>query len=254
METIEIKVEKRSESGKKYSSSLRRAGNIPCVIYGLGKPEKLLVNAYNFRKALSGPGGTNVILRLDLGDGKTLHNAILKELQHHPLTDEFIHADLLEIDMNKPIRIKLPLEFKGDPVGVKLKGGDMRIHMRNIMVECMPAAIPTSIVVEVASLDLNVVWHISDLKIPAGIVIKEAPAKPVVSCQTYKEVKEEVAVVAVAEGAEGATPADGTAPAAGGKAPAGGKGAAPAAGGKAPAGGKGAAPAAGGKAPAGGKK
>jgi large subunit ribosomal protein L25 len=236
METIEIKVEKRIGKGKTVSSSLRRDGNIPCIIYGLGKSEKLAVNAYNFRKALSGPSGTNVILKLDLDDGKTLHNAILKELQYHPITDALIHADLLEIDMNKPIRVKLSVEFKGDPVGVKLKGGEMRIYMRKLDVECLPSAIPSSIVVDVSGLDLNKVWHVSDIAVPEGITKKDAPTAPVVSCMTIKEVKEEVAVAAVAEGAAGAVPAEGAAPAAGGKAPAaGGKAAAPAAAGKAPA-------------------
>ncbi|MBI3794849.1 MAG: 50S ribosomal protein L25 [Nitrospinae bacterium] len=244
METIEIKVDKRAEAGKKSSSTLRRGGSIPVVIYGLGKSQKLSVNAYNFRKALSGPGGTNVILKLDLGDGKTLHNAMLKEIQYHPITEALIHADLLEIDMNKAIRVKLPLEFKGDPVGVKLKGGEMRVHMRRMDVECLPSAIPSAIVVDVSSLDLNKIWHVSDVAVPAGITKKDLATAAVVSCMTIKEIKEEVAAVAPVEGAEGAAPAEG-APAAGGKAPAGGgKAAAPAAGGKT-------APTAGGKAPAG---
>jgi large subunit ribosomal protein L25 len=254
METIELTVEKRNDSGKKSSSALRREGKIPCVIYGLGKSQKLALNAYTFRKALSGPSGTNVILKLDLGDGKSLHNAMLKELQYHPINDTLIHADLLEIDMAKPIRVKLPLEFKGDAVGVKLKGGELRVHMRKMDVECLPSDIPSAIVVDVSSLDLNKVWHVSDIAVPEGIAKKDAPAAAVVSCSTIKEVKEEVAPVAAVEGAEGAPAAEGAAPAAGGKAPAAAGGKAPAAaGGKAPAAAGGKAPAAGGKAPAGGK-
>ncbi|MBI3580646.1 MAG: 50S ribosomal protein L25 [Nitrospinae bacterium] len=248
METIELTVEKRNDSGKKSSSALRREGKIPCIIYGLGKSQKLALNAYAFRKALSGPGGTNVILKLDLGDGKSLHNAMLKELQYHPINDTLIHADLLEIDMTKPIRVKLPLEFKGDAVGVKLKGGELRVHMRKMDVECLPSAIPSAIVVDVSTLDLNKTWHVSEVAVPEGITKKDAPAAAVISCSTIKEVKEEVAPVAAVEGAEGAAPAaEGAAPAAaGGKAPA-------AAGGKAPAAAGGKAPAAGGKAPAAGK-
>jgi large subunit ribosomal protein L25 len=246
METVTITVDKRTDSGKKSSAALRRAGKIPCIIYGLAKSEKLAVNASALGKALSGPSGTHVILQLELGDGKGIHNAMLKELQYHPVTDSLVHADLLEIDLNKPIRVKLPLEFEGDALGVKVKGGELRVHMREMNVECMPSVMPRTLKVNIVELDLNKVWHVSDIPLPEGIQSKEAPESAVVSCQTIKEVKEAAPVAAVADAT--AAPAAGTAaaPAAGGKAS---DGKAPAAGGKAPAAGK--APA--GKAPAGKK-
>ena len=243
METVTITVDKRTDSGKKASAALRRAGRIPCVIYGLGKSEKLAVNSAALSKALSGPSGAHVIIQLELGDGKGVHSAILKELQYHPITDRLVHADLMEIDLNKPIRVKLPLHFEGDAVGVKVKGGEIRVHMRDMNVECMPSVMPQSLKVNIAELDLNKVWHVSDIKLPEGIVTREAQESAVVSCMTIKEMKEAPTAAAVDAAAPATTAA---APAAAGKAaPAAACKAAPAAGGKAPA--------AGGKAPAGKK-
>ncbi|MBI5178327.1 MAG: 50S ribosomal protein L25 [Nitrospinae bacterium] len=228
METVTIKVDARNESGKRASAALRRAGNIPCVIYGGEKSVKLAVNSLALGKALAGSSGTHVILQLELGDGKGVHNVMLKELQYHPITDKLVHADLLEIDLNKPIKVKLPLEFTGEAVGVKVKGGDFRVHMREMTVECMPAVMPATLKIDITDLDLNKVWHVSDIALPEGIAKKDAAAMPVVSCVTIKEVKEEVAAPAAeaapAAGAEGAAPAAGAAA----------KGGAPAA--KAPAG------------------
>lgn len=241
METITLKVDKRTESGKKVSAALRQAGQMPAVIYGLSASQKLVVNAKELKRALSGPSGTHVILQLEMGDGKGLHSALLKELQFHPTTDQFIHADLLEIDLNKSIRVKLPVVITGEAVGVKVGGGEVRVHARDIHVECMPSVMPRDITVDISSLEINKIWHLSDLKLPEGIRATDAPEMAIVSCITPK--KEEVVAAVAVEGAaaaEGGAPAAGAAPAAKGAA-AGGK----AADAKAPAG-KGAAPAKGG--------
>ncbi len=243
METITLQVDKRADSGKKVSAALRKAGRMPAVIYGMSASQKLTLDAKAFKKALSGPSGTHVILQLEMGDGKGLHNALLKELQFHPITDQFIHADLLEIDLNKPIRVKLPIVVSGESVGVKVSGGEIRIHARDLHVECMPSVMPRDIKVDISTLDINKIWHLSDLTLPEGIKATDAPEMAIVSCITPK--KEEVVAAVVAEGA---APAEGAA-AAGAAPAAAGKGAAPAAPGKgaAPAAaGKGAAPAKGG--------
>ncbi len=237
METITLKVDKRANSGKKASASLRKAGLMPAVIYGMATSQKLTVDAKALKKALSGPSGTHVILQLEMGDGKGLHSALLKELQFHPITDQFIHADLLEIDLNKSIRVKLPIVITGEAVGVKVGGGEVRVHARDLHVECMPAVMPRDITVDIATLDINKVWHLADLKLPEGIRATDAPDMAIVSCITPK--KEEVVAAAAVEGAapaEGA--AAGAAPAAAAKGAAAGKAAdakAPAAKGAAPA-------------------
>lgn len=239
METITLQVDKRTDTGKKVSAGLRKAGKMPAVIYGLTTAQKLTVDAKALKKALSGPSGTHVILQLEMGDGKGLHNALLKELQFHPITDQFIHADLLEIDLNKSIRVKLPIVVSGESVGVKVSGGEVRIHARDLHVECMPAVMPRDIKVDISTLDINQIWHLSDLKMPEGIRATDAPEMPIVSCITPKK-EEVVAAVAV----EGAAPAEGAA-AAGAAPAAAGKGAAAGKDAKAPAA-KGAAPAKGG--------
>ncbi len=210
METVTLKVDKRTDAGKKASAALRREGRIPAVMYGLADAQKLAVNAKELRKALSGPSGTHVILQLELGDGKGLHNALLKELQYHPITDNFIHADLLEIDLNKLIQVKLPLVFKGEPVGVKVGGGELRVHARDLHIECMPSVMPRDIQVDISSLELGKVWHLSDLPLPEGIRVTDGSELPVISCVSPK--KEEVAAP-VAEAAAPATAAPAAAPA-----------------------------------------
>lgn len=205
METIQLKAEKRADIGKKAAKSYRNRGKIPCVMYGGEKPEKLAVDSTLLFKALSGDSATRVILKLDV-DGKK-HNAILRELQYHPITDKFIHADFLEIDLKKPMKAKLPVKAVGEAVGVKMKGGELRYHLKELNVECLPEIMPSEIEVDITNLDIGDAIKVREIPVPEGIVKNDPEDSSVVLVAMPKKVEEEKP--AEEEEAEGEAAAEG---------------------------------------------
>lgn len=202
MDTISIKARIRKESGKKSSHALRRNGEVPCIMYGGADSEKLSVEAKQLSKALSGEHGRRVILQLDIEGKSEKHNTILKELQYHPIRDHLIHADFLEIDLTKPISEALPVMPQGEAVGVKINGGVLKVHRRQLTVLGLPDKVPSEIFADITSLDIGDSLTIGDIDLPEGITISDPKDTVVLSVGMPKAVKEEEE--AVAEGEEAA--------------------------------------------------
>jgi len=185
-----LKVRKREKTGKEVAKKLRKQGFIPAILYGKGiEPTPLTIKFSDFEKIYKKHKGEAVIYTLEFENGaSTKVQAILKDLQRHPVTDLVIHVDFQAIEEDKPIEVKVPLEFVGKPVGVT-KGGILEIMLHEITIECLPKDIPDKIVVDLSGLDVGDSLHVADLKAPEGVKITEDP-------------KETVATV-VAEEAEG---------------------------------------------------
>ncbi len=181
MEIVGIKVEKRTGSGKKAAKALRRNGNLPCIMYGGKTFEKLTLNTKEFLAVVSGENARRVILKVEINGNEEKHNTILKELQYHPITDSLIHADLLEISLNEPLTEKLPLKIEGVPKGVTLKGGQLKFHLREIEVECLPELLPAEISIDVSNLDVDDSLTIGDIRLAEGISKKATENTKVVS-------------------------------------------------------------------------
>ena len=171
METVIIKARGRNESGKRSSRALRKQGDVPCIMYGGKGSEKLSINAKLLSKSLSGEHGRRVIVQLDIEGKDEKHSALLKELQYHPIRDFLIHADFLEIDLGKSIKEKLPVIAQGDAVGVKIKGGVLKVHKLQIAVEGLPGEIPSEIFVDISGLDIGDSLSVKDMQMPEGIKI-----------------------------------------------------------------------------------
>ncbi|MDH5542681.1 MAG: 50S ribosomal protein L25 [Nitrospinota bacterium] len=216
MDIVELKVEKRTDKGKKASRTLRKKGLMPAIIYGGGLKEKLAVSSKEVFRALSGASGKSVILKLGL-DGGTSWHALLQELQYHPLNDTIFHADFLQIDIKKPLVKSVPVIFKGVAMGVKIKGGILRVHHDKITLEGIPESMPVSVEVNISELDIDQKLTISTISLPEGIKALDSGDTPLVSIAPPKQGpggKE--GDTANAEGAKAAAPAAG-AKAAGGE-------------------------------------
>jgi len=130
-------------------------------------------------------------------------------LQRHPITGDVIHADFYEVDVKSKLRVRVPLAFKGKPVGVEL-GGIMQPILREVEVSCLPTDIPDAINVDVSSLGIHDVLHMSDLQPPEGVEVQFETDEPLVTvlAPTVEEVKVEAAAEEeAAPAAEGAAPA-----------------------------------------------
>jgi len=236
-----VTAERREEKGKGPARRLRQKGLIPAVVYGgKSEPTHLAVDPAALMKAIETPHRFNTVLTLQLEGGEK--HVLFKDYTVDPVSRKLLHADFLEVKLDQPVKVEVPVVTTGRAVG-QAEGGILSIAAHEIVLEALPAKIPVKIEVDVTNLKIGQSIHISELKPPEGCKFRFA-TNYVVAFLAVPEKEEVVAPVAAVPGAEGAVPAPGApgAPAAAG-APAAG---APAAG--APA--AGAAPAKGGAAPA----
>lgn len=244
----QLTVSLRNTSGKGAARQLRTQGKVPGVFYGAStdgriEPFQIAVDVKALKAALDPVRRQNTVISVTIEDGgkavRTL-SALLKDYQLDPVRRDVTHVDLLAIDPQKEVNATVPLEFTGKPKGA-IDGGVIHTVMRALEVRCKPADIPVKLPLDVSPLEIGDVLHVSDIKLPAGVVSVTNGREAVISLQAPE--KEEVVATteAAAAPAEGAAAAGAAAPAAAGAKP----GAAPAA----AAGAKpGAAPAAGAKA------
>jgi large subunit ribosomal protein L25 len=193
MATVNLQGEIRTAVGKTAAKRLRRALRIPGVVYG-GKqvPLPVVVNPHELLSALE--AGENVLINLSVAGigGTQTRTVILKELQLDPVKGRPLHADFMEVSMEREIRVEVPLILAGEPVGVKSKGGILEQPLRQLFVECLPLNIPERITVEVSALDIGDAVHVRDLTVGEGVRILEDAARVVAS--VVAPAAEEVAV------------------------------------------------------------
>ncbi len=174
-----IKAEKRDAFGKNASRRLRRHGRIPAVLYGEGTDNMpLILDKKDVIMILKSDSGENTIFKVAF-DSKA-KDAMFKDLQIDPGTDELIHADLIHISMDKPIRINVPLELQGEAVGVKTEGGFVDFMTREVEIECLPKDIPEQIMVDISGLHLHQSLKVSDIVPPEGVKLFSDPATVIV--------------------------------------------------------------------------
>ena len=138
MEKIELKANVRKTTGNSPARALRREGKIPAVLYGPEtEPVLLSVNTGDFEEVLK-KGNIKVLLNLVIQNGKTFSKSVvIKELQTHPVSQDFLHIDFYEIDMKRKIKVNVPVVTKGKSKGVEL-GGVVQIIRHELEVLCFP--------------------------------------------------------------------------------------------------------------------
>ena len=157
MKSIEIKGSVRTDLGKKATRELRKNNGVPCVVYGVQKDENGNPVATHFSVTTDGLRNlvyTPHIYVVDLNiDGKTV-NAIMKDIQFHPVKDSILHVDFYQIDEAKPIVMEVPVQLEGLAEGVRA-GGKLALQMRKLKVKALYNAIPERLTIDVTALGLG---------------------------------------------------------------------------------------------------
>lgn len=204
--TATLSAEVGRETGSAASRRLRTQDRIPGVLYGQGmQPVSLSVARRDLRVALSGPAGTNTILSLSV-DGKQ-YNAVVKELQRHPVRRTVAHIDFIQIDLSEEITMNVPLHLTGTAKAVLSAGGIVDPAVDLIEVRTTPNNIPNEIVVDVTDFTPETVIHLGELSLPAGVVALGDPNMPVVTVLMSRAATE-AAKEAPADGAAAAPAAE----------------------------------------------
>ena len=168
---FDLAVTVREQAGKGIARQLRRSGKIPAVLYGQGECVLLTVNPDELVKILKAQAGSTVLISLTVDGAKTkvARTALLRDYQVDPITGGVLHADLFEVSMDKPIRVKVPVHIVGGiPIGVK-EGGVLHNNTRELHIECLPAAMPDQIDVDASSLGISQGIHLKDVARREGI-------------------------------------------------------------------------------------
>ena len=194
MELIDLKTNIRKSTGNGPARRLRRSGQIPAVFYGPGTESVLLsVNASEFEKVLKKSIAGQVLLNLIIQNGETFsRSAMVRELQTHPVSRDFLHIDFYEIAMDRKIRVKVPIVTTGKSEGVEL-GGILQIIRRELEVLCLPLKVPKSIEIDISDLDIGDAVHIGGIALEGDMEFLEDDHFTVVTVlsPTIEEVEEE---------------------------------------------------------------
>ncbi len=169
---IEIEVEPRDVIGKKARKHAAKSGMIPGVVYGGGRPPvPIAVDSKRIIQILRSEKGQNSVLLFSLKGTQQQRHVMVKDIQIDPVTNTLIHADFTRVDMEKKIRVKVPIVFEGLAFGVKNQGGMVDMIMREVEVECLPAVIPDRLHVDLTPLKIGEGVKVGDLKVADGIRI-----------------------------------------------------------------------------------
>jgi large subunit ribosomal protein L25 len=206
---IEIAAAKRQAQGTGASRRLRKANRVPGIIYGTGEASMIDLDHNTLYYALRNEAFHASVLSLDL-DGKK-ESVLLRDFQMHPFRQQVLHIDFQRVDAKKKIHMKVPLHFINADVapGVKASGGVVSHVLNELEIACLPAALPTSIEVDLSKLDLAHPIHVSDIKLPKGVEVAghHHAADAVATVQVPRGAVEAAAAAAEAAPAAEAKPA-----------------------------------------------
>jgi large subunit ribosomal protein L25 len=210
LEQINLSARLRKVTGNSPARSLRREGRIPAVLYGpKTEPILLSIDSKEFEQITKKSTIGSVLLNLQIQNGDTQNRpAMVKELQTHPVTQRFLHVDFYEIDMQRKIRVMVPVVVRGKAKGVE-EGGMLQIVHREIEVLCLPTEIPEAFEVDVTDLDIGDAIHLEDIQAVGNVEISGDADVTVVSVLAPKVEVE--AVEEIVEGEEAAAEAEGAA-------------------------------------------
>jgi large subunit ribosomal protein L25 len=148
---------------KNTARRVRVAGKIPAVVYGAGQETvAVAVDPKVITRILHSDSGHNTIFDLSV-EGSAAVKAMIVDWQNEPIKGKLLHIDLKRIAMDKAMRVSVPIQLIGIPVGVRSQGGILEHVLREVEIECLPGDIPSHLDVDVSNMELHGLIHVSDL-------------------------------------------------------------------------------------------
>lgn len=168
---FEVEAEIRNDLGKGASRRLRRQEKVPAIVYGAGKEaQALALDHRKITKALENEAFYSHILTLK--NGTDSERVILKDLQRHPFKPRILHVDFLRVRADEKLTMNVPLHFVGGEKAPGAKAGGTISHLlTDVEIACFPDDLPEFLEVDISTMALNDVLHLSDLKLPKGVEI-----------------------------------------------------------------------------------
>ena len=162
MKSITIKGSERESVGKVSTKALRNAGLVPCVLYGGNQAVHFSAEVIAFKNLVYTPNAHTVVI--ELGNGKSF-NAVLQDIQVHPVSDRILHIDFFQLFDDKEITMEVPVKVVGKSKGV-MAGGDLRLNTRKLKVKALPKNLPDFIEADITPLDMGNKLYVTKVASP----------------------------------------------------------------------------------------
>lgn len=175
MKSVEIQGTLRTEVGSKYAQVERKAGNVPCVIYGGEAPLHFSAPALAFKSLVYTPEAKTATITVD---GKTVE-AVIQDMQFHPVTDALMHIDFIQLVEGKAVTMNIPVVLNGQARGV-LNGGKLKMILRTLSVRALPNEMPDNIQLDITDLRIGKSIRVSDI-VPSRCEILNADTAVIVT-------------------------------------------------------------------------
>ena len=160
MKSITIKGSERESVGKVATKAVRNAGAVPCVLYGGGQPVHFSAEEKEFKSLVYTPNAHTVVI--DLGGKK--FDAVLQDIQVHPVSDKILHIDFFQLKDDKEITMEVPVKVTGTSPGV-LAGGVLRLNLRKLKVRALPANLPDYVEANISELEMGNKLYVTKLAV-----------------------------------------------------------------------------------------
>ena len=200
MKSVSISAEKRVDLGKKEAKALRAAGKVPCVVYGGENIQHIAATETAFNNLVYTPNVYTVAIDIE---GNTV-NALIKDIQFHPVTDQIIHVDFIELSPGKEVNTEIPVVITGNAIGVR-NGGKLRKTLRKLSVRSTPENLPDAITLDITDMKIGHKIYVRDIDADKFDILTSGNAV-VVAVKTARNVIEEVEE----EGADNVESAEGS--------------------------------------------
>ncbi|MGB2274901.1 MAG: 50S ribosomal protein L25/general stress protein Ctc [Schleiferiaceae bacterium] len=175
MKSVEIKGNVRTDVGSKYAKAERKAGNVPCVVYGGEAPIHFSAPVLAFKGLVYTAEAKTA--KITIGD--TSVEAVIQDMQFHPVTDQLMHIDFIQLVEGKPVTMNIPVVLNGQARGV-LNGGKLKTILRQLSVRAIPGQFPDSIDLDITELRIGKSIRVSDVT-PSGYEILNADTAVIVT-------------------------------------------------------------------------
>jgi large subunit ribosomal protein L25 len=208
MQQETLRALKRTVSGSRPARRMRRDGQIPAVVYGVGiDTQEIAIERRSLLGVLHTAAGLNALINVQVEDGDEVLT-VAREVQRDPVRGDITHLDFIKVSLDIAIDAEVGLEFIGTPQGVKDEGGFIETIENAVMISALPTAIPTSIAVDISELGIGDTLKVEDLPVMEGVTYLTEPDRPLVTVLLPSVIEEEVPEDLL-EGEEGEAPEEG---------------------------------------------
>jgi large subunit ribosomal protein L25 len=203
--TFEIQAEPREGRGRSDGRKLRRLGRVPAIVYGGGQdPHAISLDHNSLIHQMEREAFYTSILSIKVGNES--QSVVIKDVQRHPARTQVMHMDFQRVVEDEEITLHVPIHFIGEAAakGVKEQGGVIEHILTDVEISCLPRHLPEYLELDVSNLELNHIYHLSDIPFPEGVAsvaLAHGQDQAVVAINPPRREEEEVAPEAAAPGA-----------------------------------------------------